>query len=272
MAERAAPPVDVNTFIGGYPYRHVPHPDPEVLVRVLAREGIASAWVGHLPGAFHRDPAESNEVLWQGVAAGEGVLHATPIIRPDWPGWERELALAVDRGAAAIRCYPQLAGLAPGDARLRALAAACAAASVPVLLTTRFEDLRQRHAIDTAPDLSAAHVRELARARTGAHLLVTAAGREFIEEVHWGLTPEERRLVSWDISWLWGPPVDELSHLFRTIGSDRFAYGSMWPLRLVQGPRANLALLEADVAEAALDDPRRWAGPTRRGAGENDGR
>jgi hypothetical protein len=29
----------------------VPHPDPDVLVRVLDREGITSAWVGHLPSA-----------------------------------------------------------------------------------------------------------------------------------------------------------------------------------------------------------------------------
>ena len=27
--------IDVNAFIGPYPFRYVPHPDPEVLVRVL---------------------------------------------------------------------------------------------------------------------------------------------------------------------------------------------------------------------------------------------
>jgi len=30
--------IDVNTLIGPYPFRHVPHPDPDVLVRVLDRE------------------------------------------------------------------------------------------------------------------------------------------------------------------------------------------------------------------------------------------
>ena len=52
---------DVSTFIGPYPFRYLPHPDPEVLVRVLAREGIADAWVGHLPSAFYRDPTHGNE-------------------------------------------------------------------------------------------------------------------------------------------------------------------------------------------------------------------
>ncbi len=52
-----------------------------------------------------------------------------------------------------------------------------------------------------------------------------------------------------------GPPTDELALLFRTIGSARFVYGTMWPLRLTQGARANLALLPPDVAGHALGDP-----------------
>ena len=38
--------VDVNAFVGAYPFRDVPHPDPDVLVRVLDREEIGEAWVG----------------------------------------------------------------------------------------------------------------------------------------------------------------------------------------------------------------------------------
>ena len=249
------PVLDVNTFIGPYPWRHVPHPEPEVLVRVLAREGVEAAWVGHLPSAFHRDPSHGNAELFATLEPYRGRLFAVPCVRPDWPRWERALADLAERGAVAFRAYPQLWGFAAGDARLRALAAACAALSRPLILTTRFEDLRQRHPLDTAGDLGPAHVRELARAATGAHIIVTAAGRDAIEETFWGLTPGEREFVRWDISWLWGPPVDDLSHLFRTLGASRFVYGSMWPLRLAQTPRAALALLEHDVAPARLADP-----------------
>jgi hypothetical protein len=51
---------------------------------------------------------------------------------------------------------------------------------------------------------------------------------------------------------MWGPPGDDLAHLLRTVGPDRFVYGSGWPLRLAQTPRANLALLPDDLAGAAL--------------------
>ena len=244
--------LDVNTFIGGFPFRHIPHPEPEVLVRVLAREGIARAWVGHLPSAFHRDPSAGNAELLRALAPHAGVLAAAPIVRPDWPGWEEALQGLVAQGVPAVRAYPQLWGMGAGDARLAALATACRARAIALILTVRFEDLRQRHPLDTAPDLSAAHVRELMRAGVGGRVIVTAAGRDFIEEVFWGLTPAERAHLYFDFSWVWGPPTSELAHLFAAIGSDRFVFGTMWPLRLTQGARANLALLPPTLSGAPL--------------------
>ena len=244
--------LDVNAFIGGFPFRHVPHPDPEVLVRVLAREGVRRAWVGHLPSAFHRDPAHGNAELFACLAPFGDILRPSPIVRSDWPNWRETLRDCIAQGSPAVRIYPQLWGMVAGDAGLAHLAEACAVAGVAVVLTVRFEDLRQRHPLDVAADLSAAHVRELARSGTGARLVVTAAGREFIEEVHWGLTPAERLMVCYDFSWVWGPPTDELAMLVRTMGVERFVYGTMWPLRLTQGARANLALLPDDLRAGLL--------------------
>jgi len=119
-------------------------------------------------------------------------------------------------------------------------------------LTVRFEDLRQRHSMDGAGDLSAAAIRALARSGERVRLIVTAAGREMIEEVHWGLTPAEQQRVFWDISWIWGPPEDHLAKLLRTVGPERFVFGTQWPLRLTQTPRANLDLLPPDLAEVQL--------------------
>ena len=244
--------IDVNTFIGPYPFRYVPHPDADVLVRVLDREGIEAAWTSHLPSAFFRDPEPGNDALHAALAPHADRLRPVYTIRPDWPAWRDRLARAVARNAAAIRAYPQLWGLAPGSPDLTELAGECAKYDVPLVLAVRFEDSRQRHPLDTAVDLSAAHVRELARAGSGARVVITCAGRALIEEVHWGLTPEERSLIWWDISWIWGPPEDDLAHLLSTVGSDRFVYGSGWPLRLAQNPRANLALLPGELTRARL--------------------
>jgi hypothetical protein len=250
------PVIDVNTLIGPYPFRYVPHPDPEVLVRVLDREGIDAAWVGHLPSAFYRDPTPGNRELFARLSAFSDRLFPVPTIRPDWPRWDVALRDAANAGAVAIRAYPPQWGLGPHDASLRELAIAAGEQGIATQLTVRFEDLRQRHPMDSAGDLSAAAIRSLARAGNAVRLVVTSAGREMIEEVHWGLTPDEQRRVFWDISWIWGPPEDHLAKLFRTIGSQRFVFGTQWPLRLTQTPSANLDLLPDDLLGASLADVR----------------
>lgn len=246
--------LDCAAYIGQYPFRYLPHPDPEVLVRVLAREGLSGAWVGHLPSAWYRDPAPGNEVLFAALAPHRDVLHPAPVVRPGWPLWEETLRNLVERGAAAIRAYPMQWGMGAHDASLRALALACGELDVPLVLTVRFEDLRQRHSLDVAGDLTAAHVRALARAGSRVKLVVTGAGREMLEEAHWGLTPDEQRRVHWDFAWIWGPPEDHFAHLLRTVGAERFVYGTHWPLRLTQNPRANLDLLPEELRDPRITD------------------
>jgi len=250
--------IDCAAFIGPYPFRHLPHPDPDVLVRVLAREGLDGAWVGYLPSAWHRDPAPGNDALLAALAPHGRMLHPAPVVRPDWPAWERSLRALVEQGAGCVRAYPMHWGMAPDDPRLRALALACGEIGVPLVLTVRFEDLRQRHPLDVGGELTAAHVRALARAGN-VRLVVTGAGRELMEEAHWGLTPDEQRRVFWDFAWIWGPPEDHLAHLLRTMGASRFVYGTHWPLRLTQNPRANLDLLPPDLRDPGITDARTLA-------------
>src|SRR5918997_6188196 len=171
---------DCNAFIGSYPFRYVPHPDPDILVRVLEREGLGGAWVGHLPSAFYRDPTPGNTALLTALAPFAEVLVPVPTIRPDWPRWRAALDEAARVGAPAVRAYPPQWGLGPHDHTMLALARACGELGLVLVLTVRFEDLRQRHSLDAAGDLQAAAVRALARVSSSTRILVTAAGREMI--------------------------------------------------------------------------------------------
>src|SRR5439155_7345756 len=97
---------DINALVGPYPFRYIPHPDPDALVRVLDREEIDEAWVGYLPSAFYRDPSAGNAQLLTALAPFGGRLRPVPTIRPDWPRWQHLLRDAVNAGAPAVRAYP----------------------------------------------------------------------------------------------------------------------------------------------------------------------
>jgi len=246
--------IDVSAWIGGYPFRDVPHPEPDVLAeRVLAREGFTGAWVGHLPGAWHRDPSASNRALYRALEPHRDVLIPAPIVRPDWPGWTVTLHEAVERGARSVRAYPAQWGLGARHPALAELAIACGEMGVALHVTVRFEDLRQRHALDGAGDVSAALLRGIARLPgSRCHLVVAGAGRELVEETHWGLTSMEAERVWYDFGWLWGPPEDHFAQMIRAMGPGRLAWGTFWPLRLTQQCRSLIDLLPEDLRHTTL--------------------
>jgi hypothetical protein len=234
--------IDVAACVGAYPFRELPTTSPDALLRQMDAVAIAEAWVGYLPSFLYRDPAPGNARLSKMLAVHADRLRPVPAIHPGLPNWEDDLVAAKESGAAAIRVYPNYQSLAPAGLEMTALVETAASLAVPVLLTVKFEDVRQRHPLDGAGDLPPAAVRALARCDPNVKLLVTHADRAFIEEVHFGLTDREAARVLWDISWVWGPPLHDLRTLVGTIGARRFAYGSGLPLRIAEATPAKLDL------------------------------
>jgi hypothetical protein len=242
--------IDVNTFLGAYPYRRVPGTSVDALLGAMARAAVDTAWVTHLPSLFWRQPMEGNAWLYETVAR-QPRLKPVPALHPGLQGWEVALGEAADRSAPVVRCDPTYYGLDPAGPEMRALAAACAAARLPLMMAVRLEDARQRHPNDRVPELAAAAVRALIRSDARVRLVITHADRGFIEEVHFGSTPEEAGRVWWDVSWIWGPPEDHLATLVDTIGPDRFLFGTGQPLRIPEAGVAKLDLLDLGVEQRA---------------------
>ena len=247
--------IDCNAFLGAYPWRKVPHTSPAEVIKALDRTKIDVAWITHLPSLFWRDPSEGNAWLFE-TTRKEKRFRPVPSVHPGLAGWERVFSDAAyaDAHPAALRCDPMYLGLDPSGAEMRALAAACGAAGLPLMLAVRLEDGRQRHPNDRAGELPAAAVRALIRSDPDLRLLVTHADRAFIEEVHFGSTPDEARRIWWDICWIWGPPEDHLATVLDTIGPERFVFGTGQPLRLPENSIAKLDLLDlAPERRAAIE-------------------
>jgi len=234
--------IDVNTFVGAYPFRKVPGTSVEALLQAMERVAIEQAWVSHLPSVFWRDPAAGNPWLYQ-VAESDGRLRPVPAVHPGMTGWEEAIREARGRSAPAVRADPTYYGLDPAGPEMRSLVKICGSENVPLIMAVRLEDARQRHPHDRAPELPAAAVRALVRESSSIRLLITHADRGFVEEVHFGSTPEESSRIWWDISWIWGPPEDHLETLLHTIGAERFVFGTGQPLRLPETSVAKLDLL-----------------------------
>jgi uncharacterized protein len=241
---------DVNAFVGSYPFRRVPATSPEAVLAAMDRVGIDEAWVTHLPGVFWRDPTEGNAWLL-GLARKHSRLRPVPAVHPGLADWRDTLDAAADAGAPAARADPTFYGIDPAGPAMRGLAAACGEAGMALSLAVRLEDSRQRHPNDRAPELPAAAVRALIRSDARVRVLVTHADRPFVEEVHFGSTPDEASRIWWDICWIWGPPEDHLQTLLGTVGAARFVLGTGQPLRLPENAGAKLDLLDLAPGDRA---------------------
>jgi hypothetical protein len=235
--------VDVNTFLGGYPFRDLGEWKVETLLVEMKRFGITESWISWLPAVFWRDPAAGNPHLYV-AARQEPRLRPVPAVHPGMPGWQEVVGDALAMHAPCIRCDPTFYGLSVGGAEMADLLALAGEQRLPLLMAVRLEDIRQRHPNDTTPELTPAMVRTLIRIHPRTRLIVTHADREFIEQVHFGATPDEASRILWDISCIWGPPEDHLETLLRTVGVSRFTFGTGTPLRLAETSIAKLDLLE----------------------------
>jgi predicted TIM-barrel fold metal-dependent hydrolase len=247
--------IDVNCFVGAYPFRRVPGTSAESVLRACDRVGIDQAWISHLPSVFWRDPGAGNAWLYE-TAKRQERFRPIPAIHPGLAGWAEAVEAAAREAAPAVRCDPMYYGVDPTGAELNALLGACAEAGLPLMLAVRLEDARQRHPNDRAGELPPWSVRSLVRSHPAARLIVTHADRSFVEEVHFGSTPEEAGRIWWDICWIWGPPEDHLELLVGTVGVERFLFGTGQPLRIPESTVAKLDLLNVTSDQRMLIESR----------------
>jgi hypothetical protein len=240
--------IDVNAFLGRYPFRHAPGGSPQALLEAMDRVGVDQAWLSNLSAVFWKDPTEGNELLYSAVQR-DPRLRPVPAVHPELANWRDIVEDAVTRGAPALRADPTFYGIDPAGADMLTMAAGCGESGLPLMLAVRFEDGRQRHPNDHAAELSPHAVRTLVRSHPRVRLIVTHADRDFIEQVHFGSTPGEASRILWDICWIWGPPEDHLALLLETVGVARFVFGTGMPLRIPESSVAKLDLLDRSPEE-----------------------
>ena len=122
--------LDINAFLGSYPFRPLPDGAPGALLRAMDRTGIERAWVSHLAAMFWRDPAAGNRELYRALREHDR-LRPVPAVHPEFPEWEGVLEEAAANGAPAIRCDPNFYGIHPAGEAMHQLARACADQRLP---------------------------------------------------------------------------------------------------------------------------------------------
>ncbi|MHC5036459.1 MAG: amidohydrolase family protein [Planctomycetota bacterium] len=242
--------VDANAYLGPYPFRRLPVTEAEGLLALMDRAGIDRAAVASVPSVFYRNAAAGNgDLLAQTAPHGKRLL---PLVTldPTYPGWEADLQGAIGNPrVAGVRVYPNHHGIPVEGEPMKALALRLAEESLPLFLAVQFEDWRQRHRLDTVPNLLGETVRFLIRETESLKVVVTNADVPLIQEIFYGLTEAQKGRVWFDNAFLWGPPAQELQKLVNAIGASRFVFGTHMPFRIPEAGLKKIEALEVDPAQ-----------------------
>lgn len=158
--------IDVNTWIGHWPFRQLRHNTAAALVKRMDKCGIDRAVVANIHGVLYKSPHNANEEIARDTRRYRDRLLPFASLNPTYPGWREDLRrCAEDLNLAGIRLYPQYQQYELTDPVALELIDAAAALGWAVQVPMRIVDRRQRHPWDLAGDLTRADLEAAVAAR-----------------------------------------------------------------------------------------------------------
>lgn len=236
--------IDVNAYLGHYPFRSLKYKTADQLIGLMDRFGIDRAVVSSLPAVFYRDVHQGNAELYDETRRYPERLIPVATVNPRYVGWQQDLRECVERwNMKAVTLVPAHHGYQLTDEFGKAALSAIVESGLPVVLTQRFEDRRQRHHWDDAEDLEMSTLLEVAQAHPQARFLLSNwIGLDGARLAAAGL--RGRCLI--DFSRLHVVFLKDVPKLIETLGVESLAFGSHMPFDYV-GPSlvklSNLQLL-----------------------------
>ena len=238
--------IDVNAYIGHWPFRRLPHNTAEALVRQMDRHGIDLAVVASLHGAFYKNAHAANEGLAEEIRPFGDRLAPVATLNPTYPGWREDLRrCAEELGLRGIRLYPQYHGYALTDPEALELIDAATELGWTVGVPMRLVDRRQRHLWDLAADLRPRDLAAALEARPEARWMILSAlgldGKEL---------PRNARFLI-EISRMDAVLRRNIQGLLDDLGPGRLAFGTGMAFKTPEPALLKLRLL--DVSEDVRD-------------------
>ncbi len=236
--------LDVNAWVGRWPFRPVPITTVAGLLKQMDRHGIEKAVVSSLHGVFYRNSQAANEELFEETRKHRDRLLPYATINPTYEGWREDLKICQeDFGMTGLRLVPQYHNYRLAGPEGREVVNVAAELGMPVGVPMRLEDRRQRHWLDVAPDLGAGEIESAVRACPNATFFVLEGiGLENSALVQ---DPKLRERVYIEISRFTSVLQENLPRMVEVI-PDRLVFGTGMVLK-VPSP----AILKVEVLKAS---------------------
>jgi len=245
--------IDVNAWLGAYPWRQLRHNTVTALLHKMDEVGIEQAIVSSIEAVYNNNPQPANEQLYHDTLACLQRLLPFATMNPTYADWEHDLTVChADWHMLGLRVFPVHHGYALGDKAFEALLAAARERNLPVTLCVRLVDHRQHHWLDSTADLDQALLAGVIASHPDNQFMVLNSmapastwqvirGRQVLFDIS--------RLTALNISL--SPISYTIPSFINLIGPEQLAFGSGMPFSVPEVGLVKLSILSQDILTAS---------------------
>lgn len=236
--------IDVNAYLGRWPFRHLPLEETDRLIAKLTSLGIRRAWVSPFEALLHRDVSGVNARLVGECRKYPEFLVPFGMVNPALPGWQSDLRrCAEEYGMPGIRLFPGYHGYPLDDPRFEELLDLAGEHRVIVQIAVTMEDDRTQHPLMQVPAVDVKPLPKFLKGRPELNVMLLNAFKTVSRQQAGELAAAGR--VSFEIAMLEG--IGGVERLLETVPLDRLLLGTYAPFFIPES--ALLKLQESELGE-----------------------
>ncbi|NCO39294.1 MAG: metal-dependent hydrolase [Armatimonadetes bacterium CG_4_10_14_3_um_filter_66_18] len=241
--------IDVNAYLGHWPFRKLRHNTASALLRLMDKKGIDQAWVSSASAVLYKNPQAANEDLGAETRKHRDRLVPFAVLNPTYADWEYDLdQCATEFDCKGIRLYPDYHNYKLTDSSCHELVAAATERKLLVSIPLRATDARQRHWLISIEDMRAADIVPLIRRFPDARfVLLNGLGYTGCDLGKPGVDLPANYWI--EISRLSAVLQAEMRMLLDNVGKSRLVFGTGMPFKYPDPSLVKLEVLEATKSE-----------------------
>jgi predicted TIM-barrel fold metal-dependent hydrolase len=241
--------VDINASVGHWPFKQLKHNTCPSLLERMNHFGIELSLISNLNGIFYKNTQPANEELYTELKSNRLFANRFipfAVINPIYAGWRNDLEQSVRKfGMKGIRLYPAYHDYAITNPSCIELVKRARDLELPVALTMRMVDSRQRSWMDISEEWSLKSVIPLIKEVPDAkYLILNLANSMKLDATETEILKKTDFLF--DTS---GRSLTDPAEIIKAYGKDRLAFGTHSPFLVYMTGLLRIEALREDEAD-----------------------
>lgn len=222
--------LDINAYVGHWPFKQLQFNTCGSLLERMNEFSVDVSVISNLNGIFYKNTQPANKELYDEIKSNKKFQDRFlpfAVINPTYAGWKDDLTASVDTlGMKGIRLYPKYHDYEITDAPCIELAHIARDRGLPIALSLRMVDSRQRSWMDIESEWELKDIIPLVKEVPDAkYMILNVANSTKLTEDEVKLIKQTDILL--DTS---GRALTNLCELLEQFGKEKFAFGTHAPI------------------------------------------